>query len=432
MEGSWRVIVALAVAGMLALAPSAAARPAAQPTSLDLVKRGLARSVAHGWIDQSDSSRYGAIAYRALRAIPRLPGSRASNLAAVLADVVAERDQYTAPRALAVFSMLQENTYYLARHWLPRSGTDVIADDGVLYRSFPGQGLQFHPLGNFARLGSLILQQRDGDASELAQALVDRGVANGPALTWEYYFPFGGGRPPWTSGMAQAVAAQALARIDYEPEARRAYLALPRGLLLWPPTGPWVRLYRFSTAPVLNAQLQTAVSLEIYATLTGDAEAEGLADRMRTSALTLLPRFDTGYWSLYSLGGGEASLNYHRFVVSLLKTLAQRTEEPAWETWYERFDGYLTEPPVISAKAPTPAVVKRRPARISFWLSKSSRVTLSVGGGATAIWLAQGYHTLTWSGAGRRPGTYAASLVAVDLAGNRTQVQLAPVRVRSR
>src|SRR5262249_58312667 len=99
---------------------------------------------------------------------------------------------------------------------------------------------------------------------------------------------------------------------------------------------------------------------------------------------------------------------------------------------YGGCDGCRPGPPATRARAPTPAVVKRRPARISFWLSKSSRVTLSVGGGATAIWLAQGYHTLTWSGAGRRPGTYAASLVAVDLAGNRTQVQLAPVRVRSR
>ena len=430
MEGSWRFVAAFAVAGMLALAPSAAARPAAQPTSLDLVKRGLAHAVARGWIDQSDSGRYGAIAYRAVRAIPRVPGSRASNLAAVLSDVVVERDQYTAPRALALFSMLQENTYYLARHWLPSAGTDVIADDGVLYRSFPGQGLQFHPLGNFARLGNLMLQQREGEAAELAQSLVDRGVASGPALTWEYYFPFGGGRPPWTSGMAQAVAAQALARVDYEPEARRAYLALPRGLLLWPAAGPWIRLYRFSTAPVLNAQLQTAVSLATYATITGDAEAAGLADRMRTSALALLPRFDTGYWSLYALGGGEASLNYHRYVVSLLKTLAQRTQEPTWESWYERFDGYLTEPPVVDAKPPTAAVANRRPARISFWLSKSSRVTLSVAGGARSLWLAQGYHTLTWSG--RRPGTYAASLAATDLAGNRARVQLAPVVVRRR
>ena len=424
------MLVALAVAGALVVAPTAS--PARQ-SSLDVVKRGLAGAVSRGWLEQADANQYGTIAFRAARAVPRLPGSRATNLAAVLGDVAAQQARYTGPRALALFSMLRENTYYLARHALPPAGKDVIDDnDGVLYRSFPGHGLQFHPLGNFARLGSLVLEGREGEAMELAQSLVDRGVPNGPALTWEYYFSFDGGRPPWTSGMAQAVAASALARVDYLPEARRAYLALPRGLLVWLADGPWVRLYRFSTAPVLNAQLQTALSLVVYGNLSGDTEAAGLAVRLRTSALALLPRFDTGYWSLYSLGGGEASLHYHRYVVSLLKTLAQRTQEPAWADWYDRFDRYLTEPPRINAQPPVPAVGKRRPARISFWLSKSSRVTLSVGGGAQTIWLSQGFHTLSWSPGGRRPGSYTASLSAVDLAGNRTRVQLRPVVVRRR
>jgi hypothetical protein len=337
---------------------------------------------------------------------------------------------YSAPRALAVFSMLRFNTYYLSRHPMPPSGRDLIdSQDGVLYRSFPGRGLQFHPLGNFARLGNLMLSGRDVDAAELAESLVERGVPNGPALTWEYYFPFGGGRAPWTSGMAQAVAASALARTDYLPEARRAYLALPRGLLLWLRSGPWVRLYRFSTAEVLNAQLQAAISLSIYGNLAQDAEASGLADRLGASALALLPRFDTGSWSLYSLGGPEAPLNYHRYVVSLLKTLAQRTQAPAWMSWYQRFNRYLTEPPQIEAKPPLPAV-GRRPARIGFWLSKSSRVTLAVGGSVLQDWLARGYHTLLWSPGRRRAGAYTATLSAVDLAGNRAFLRLAPVIVR--
>jgi hypothetical protein len=415
------------VAGALVVAPAASA---GQQSSLEVVKRGLARSVARGWLEQADANQYNAIAFRAVRALPRLPGSRASNLAAVLSDVAAQQAQYTRPRALALFSMLQENTFYLARRAMPPAGTDVLDGGGVLYRSFPGRGLQFHPLGNFARLGNLMLQGREGEAMELAQALVDRGVPNGPALTWEYYFPFDGGRPPWTSGMAQAVAASALSRVDYLPEARRAYLALPRGLLMWLADGPWVRLYRFSTAPVLNAQLQTALSLAVYGNLSGDTEAAGLAVKLRTSALALLPRFDTGYWSLYSLGGGEASLHYHGYVVSLLKTLAQRTQEPAWADWYDRFDRYLTEPPRISARPPLPAIGRRRPARIPFWLSKSSQVTLSVGGAARTLWVSQGFHTLTWSPGRRRPGAYAASLSAVDLAGNRTRIQLRPVIVR--
>jgi D-glucuronyl C5-epimerase C-terminus len=421
-------MLAAVVAAALVLAPSASPSP---QSSLGVVKRGLARAVARGWLDETDAKADGAIAYRATRAIPRVPDPRASNLAAVLGDVAAMASVYTAPRAAALFSMLRLNTFYLARHPMPPSGTDVIdPEDGVLYRSLPGRGLQFHPLGNFARLGNLMLSGRDVDAAELAESLVERGVPNGPALTWEYYFPFDGGRAPWTSGMVQAVAASALARADYLPEARRAYLALPRGLLIWGKSGPWVRLYRFSTAEVLNTQLQAAISLSVYGDLSEDAEAASLSDRLAATALALLPRFDTGYWSLYSLGGEEAPLNYHRFVVSLLKTLAQRTQDPAWETWYERFNRYLTEPPHIDAKRPQPATGRRRPARISFWLSKSSRVTLSIGGSALQVWLGRGYHTLLWSPGRRRAGAYAASLSAVDLAGNRTWVRLAPVIVR--
>ena len=38
------------------------------------------------------------------------------------------------------------------------------------------------------------------------------GVERNGYLAWEYYFEFGGGRPPWVSGMAQGTAMQALAR----------------------------------------------------------------------------------------------------------------------------------------------------------------------------------------------------------------------------
>ena len=48
------------------------------------------------------------------------------------------------------------------------------------------------------------------------RALLDEMVTlaseRGGALAWEYLFDFGGGAPPWTSGMAQATGIQALAR----------------------------------------------------------------------------------------------------------------------------------------------------------------------------------------------------------------------------
>jgi hypothetical protein len=429
VQGFSRAAAIVVLAGALIVAPAAQPAP---PSDFQAVKRGLAQAVAREWLDSFDAGHYGAIAYRAARVIPRLPGSRAANLAAVLRDVAAQRAWYTPPRALALFSMLDLNTTYLARRGMPPERTDVYDTDGVLYRAFPGRGLQFHPLGNFGRLAGLAIAGRDLEAGVLAQALLDRGVPRGSSLTWEYYFPFGGGTAPWTSGMAQAVAASALARVDLPSEARRAYLAIYRGLLTWPRAGPWIRLYSFSPVLVLNAQLQTAFSLEVYARLSGDTEAASLAGRLRTTAGALLPGFDTGAWSRYALGGAEASLEYHRYVVDLLELLAEQTGDATWDRWQGRFDAYLHQPPVISARRPVPAVADRRPARISFWLSKLSRVTLSVAGEASVAWRGRGFHTLTWSPGRHGGGSYRAFLVAQDPAGNRTRVDLAPVVVRRR
>jgi hypothetical protein len=429
VQGFSRLGGVLVVVGSLVLAP--AASPSA-PSDFALVKAGLSRSMGRDWLQQDEVNRYASIAYRATRAIARTPRSRSSNLAAILRLVALQRDRYTPQRALALFGMLDLNTRYLARHAMPPAGRDILDADGVVYRSFPGQGLQFHPLANFTRLDRLLLTGSEDDALWLAQALTERGIPQGGTLTWEYYFPFAGGTPPWTSGMAQAVAAQAFARADLDWEGRLAFQAIRKGLLVWPGGKPWVRLYRFSPMAVLNAQLQTAYSTEVYARLTEDADAAKFAALLRSSALALLPRFDTGYWSLYSLGGAEASLNYQTYVVSLLRRLALQTGEDDWSEWHERIDAQLHEPPRISPRGQTAAVVGRRSARISFWLSKVSRVTLSVGGKALALSLGRGTHTLYWSPGRMRVGAYAASLLAVDLAGNRTRVGLTPVRVRRR
>ena len=101
----------------------------------------------------------------------------------------------------------------LATRRLPSSGTDAYGDDGVLYRFVTGHGWEFHPLGDFGALNTLILTGKTDQAKELADALVARGIPKDGRLLWSYPFPFGSGKPPWRSGMAQAVAAQALARV---------------------------------------------------------------------------------------------------------------------------------------------------------------------------------------------------------------------------
>ena len=437
-----RSALAAALAVALAAVPSGvAARP--NPDAI-LAKRGLDRALQIGALTPENADSYRAEVDRAVAVIRNLGGAREANLRGVLHDVAAQWRAYSAARALTLFSMLATNTTYFGNRAAPTTKTDITDADGIVYRFFPGHGFQFHPLANAGALNSAVAAKDADRAGTLATALLARATTEpGGALTWEYEFPFGGGKPPWTSGMAQAVMAQAFSRTETltgDPSdtetARAAFRAIPRALVRQLPSGPWIRLYSFDGTPVLNAQLQSAISVGDYATATGDPAAATLATGLQASAEALLPRFDTGYWSLYSLGGPESPLDYHTYVVSLLKKLAQRNPtDPVWAGAAARFELYTTQPPIVRPGAP-PGTLFSRPAdgyrdvaHIPLWLSKISRVTVAAGGRSTSLTLSRGNHVLTWSPGSLRPGSYAARLTAVDLAKNAATVDLPPIEV---
>ena len=93
---------------------------------------------------------------------------------------------------------------------------------------------------------------------------------------------------------------------------------------------------------VLNAQLQSIVSLAEYARTTEDAEARRYVDSLSTAARTLLPQFDTGCWSRYSLGGSPASDSYHRYHVNLLSGWRRSKAQAVWADTGARWKGYLS------------------------------------------------------------------------------------------
>ncbi len=138
-----------------------------------LVQRGIARAAKTQWITQDDAAAYRAILSRSTGVWLKLPGSRGSNLAAVLHDVARQWQSYIAPRALALFGMLDTNTRYLGSDGMPRDGADILDADGVVYRAFAGHGLQFHPLGNFARLEPAA-RVRQGHRRGLSRRRADR------------------------------------------------------------------------------------------------------------------------------------------------------------------------------------------------------------------------------------------------------------------
>jgi hypothetical protein len=243
--------------------------------------------------------------------------------------------------------MLKANSDYLAKQAPPTQFSDTKDADGIVYRYITDHGFQFHPIADFGRLNTLARRGRSEAVRRLADALVARGIRSRKALVWEYYFPFGGPNR-WGSGFAQAVGAQALAQSSallhdpkLEEQARAAFRGISRGLWLELGGGLWVREYGFSDMGILNAQLQSLVSLYHYVELTGDDLARAAVAKMASATQTLLAQFDTGCWSRYSLGGSPASLHYHTYHVQLLKELAAKTGDPLWSTTAARWDGYL-------------------------------------------------------------------------------------------
>jgi peptidoglycan hydrolase-like protein with peptidoglycan-binding domain len=331
----------LTAAGLVDLAVERAAEDAAA------VEAGLSAAVEAGSLQDEEAERYRAVLEGSVTAMSPLPPGRSATVGLALHDIAANVSSLNGPRALTLMTMLETNARYLAEHPLPQSGDDVVGKDGVVYRYFPAHGLQFHPIANFAYLNGLVRKGERGEVRRLADALVARAVPVGRALIWEYYFPFGG-PPLWTSGFAQAVAAQALARsaalLDDQrlfARARAAFSAIPAEYTMELAGGLWIQEYSYGGLAILNAQLQSLVSLSDYVRLAGDRRAQAVAARMDDATRALLSRFDTGCWSRYALDGAPATLHYHRYHVSLLRSLARSTGEPLWTETAARWDGYL-------------------------------------------------------------------------------------------
>jgi hypothetical protein len=381
------------LAAVLALAPAAqAATDKAWLHDAKTARKALSHSVAAGYVTPAEEARYLGILAHARIVRNRVPPARAALLDTVLGDVSRPKSP-TGPRALVLYTTLAENADYLARHRIPSDRVDVTDADGVVYRFFPDSGFVFHPLANASRLNALVSGKHDDEAHALAAALAAR--TDPTKAVWEYEFDFANVRAPWTSGMAQAVMAQALARAGDRELARRAFEAIPGRLDRTLPAGPWIRLYSSSSELVLNAQLQSAISLSAYAELTGDTAASAYAARLLATAKTMLPRFDTGHWSRYSLGV-DSTLDYHDYVIELLKTLRRTNGDPVWDATLKRFQLYETEPPELTAPSVTPVVYPRPEdgvrdeLTVRFRLSKPSKVVLVIDGKAVDGFTANG------------------------------------------
>ena len=413
------LIAASAVAVTLA-----GATPASSVTPLE---RSALKAIATPRLTPTTKERGRAEVLRAAYLARSLPSGRREHVIVALDEIASFAGHMTEPRALALIGELKANDDYFLQHYAPQPKTDITDADGVVYRYFAGRCFEFHPLANFGALNARVAAGDADGAQRLADALVARGVyQSSGGIGWEYTFPYGGGRAPWLSGMAQA-AAQALARAaglvpaeatSLMGKARAAYQAIPGRLLTSVAAGPWIRLYSFTSLPVLNAQLQAVISLQSYAATAEDSDAAALAARMQRAAAGTLHRFDTGYWSYYALPHDPSPLDYHEYVVQLLQRL--KSADPRFAEAAVRFAAYEKQPPAFQLALGSLGT-------LTFWISKPSTVSAVTGAGpARRVTLDGGWHTLSF-GVPKRAGSYPVHVTASDAAGNHASFDALPI-----
>ena len=388
----------------------------------------VSQALRNGRIDAPTAASARSEITRAARLIRGLPAGRGSHVDVALSELAALEGRMTEPRMLALLGQLKANDDYFAVHWAPPDKTDITDADGIVYRYFAGRCFELHPLADFGVLNARIAAGDEAGTETLADALIARGVfQTGGGVGWEYYFDFSGGRAPWLSGMAQAVAAQAFSRAAtlvpdrstaYLRAAHNAYDLIPRRLLTNVAAGPWIRLYAFQSLAVLNAQLQSVVSIRDFATATQDTAAASLATRMQNAAAASLPRFDTGYWTYYSLDHDPSPLDYQKYVVQLLAKLAPL--DTRFAAARARIATYAKQPPAFM-------VANAGLGALRLWVSKPSTVVIDSAAGPTRrLSLSGGWTTVTGKEPAR-PGIYPVRVTATDWAGNRASFDALPI-----
>ena len=261
------------------------------------MRRALVKALRKKKIERPEYNRWRREYLAARRTVRRLRGARQAQLTYVIATAerLALSGRLTASRMPVVFLQMERNREYWRSLPFPATGDRVtFKGSEILFQYFPGRGLQLHPLSTFKKAnlihGACVRDEPGCDRAVLARVLDEmQGLAvwrNRRFIAWEYMFHFGGGAPPWMSGMAQATGMQAYAarpapRPARLPDtARRALGAFETPRRRDPdhrPTGG-IAYLQYSFAPrllIFNAFLQSLIGLYDYARLPVTREARG-------------------------------------------------------------------------------------------------------------------------------------------------------------
>lgn len=454
-------------------APPAPALPKLHAARGPSVTGAIASARRRGLIDAAEAASYRRTYSAARSARSRARGRNRRELAAVIGtlEAIAARGQLTGGRMHALFLQLGRNTeFWKGKPKFPprpdqapdpctrppsnsTAGARIVFEGSpIVFQYYPGQGLQLQPLANFGMANGMVTAcRREPESCDRAglEQLLDELVATrsprGGFITWEYWFYFGGGVPPWTSGLSTGTAIQALARASEKSILNdRSYLrvahsalgvfrkAPPVGVRLKRDGGAHYLIYSFDRKLlVLNGFLQAITGLFDYAKVSEDRTAVSLWKAGDRAAQRELRRFDTGKWSLYSEGGAESSLGYHRLVTGFLDDLCTRIKGK-YCTYHDRFRSYLGDKPVIEYKGDADGAAGQ-PLSLKYRIDKPACVTIEVtdAGGKVVFRdrrkVARGSHSAEWTP--EAAGSYTATFEAVDQNKNATSPDF-PIVVR--
>lgn len=442
-------------------APGSPAQPRARASGPS-VRRALLTLLRAERITREEYDEYKALYQEARSVRKRLSGGRRAELHRVIANLenIAGDRRLTAGRVKPLFLTLRRNTQWWRARAFPAGGARVaFGDDPVIFQYYRGEGLQIQPLANFGKANSLYnacvgentrpgTPCRRGALRELLDRMVELASRRGTFTTWEYWFRFGGGSPPWTSGLSQGTAIQALARAG-QLLAEPSYFAVaadalgaferraPTGVRQPVDGGNHYLIYSFNRRLlVLNGFLQSVIGLHDYLAITGDERARPLLDAGQAAAQAAVPRHDTGAWSLYALRGRESDLGYHRLVRDFLRGLCTRTQIAVYCSTADSFTRYLLEHPRVELLRSRPSRARvKKTVRLRFRLSKISRVQIHVTRRGKVAFerrvvnLGYGVRSFTWRPS--KPGRYRIRIEAADLRNHHT-VERGTITVRRR
>jgi hypothetical protein len=427
-------------------ASQAAAHTAGAATVRGILSYLYHRGQIAGAVYLGDSAQFNS----AVREASRLGGQRGTELEAVIENLhtIAANGQLTPSRLPVLFLTLKRNQQWWASGPLLSYGQRVeFAGSDLVWEYYPGQGIELQQLGSFGKADWWCTAGPAFDArcARILAELIPLAARRGGGLTWEYYFDFDGGVPPWTSAMSQGTALQTLADAAKQLH-DRSYLAIAqRALPVFtrsPPTGvavPTARGARYvqysfdaeASDEVINGFLQSLIGLDDYAQTSGSLLAHKLFASGDAAALAELPTYVIGDWSLYQ-PGTEDSLDYHELVTGFVGQLCTMTHITQYCATAQHFSRDLNTP--ANLRLLTRRLLSRVPNAVRFYVSKPARVGITVIRAGRTIFLtsadfAYGVGSFTVP-ALAQTGTYTVQLDSTDLAGNYDQVAWPAVVIR--